>query len=91
MALYALSLDGSEVKRWNAQQEAWEALPGHFAPTVRTGLRMSRETIAPELMLLPVQVPVAKPEQAQPREVSLSEEAADGDAEGADGNGEDTP
>ena len=89
VALYALSLDGSEVKRWNAQQDAWEPLPGHFAPTVRTGLRMSRETIAPELMLLPVQVPKAQAASAQPRAVSLSEDGADGDAD--PDTAEDTP
>jgi len=89
VALYALSLDGSEVKHWNAQKGEWEALPGHYAPTVRTGLRISRETVAPELMLLPVRVPEAGSNAGQAQATSMTETEADDAPDAANDNGED--
>lgn len=93
VALYALSLDGSEVKHWNARKGEWEALPGHYAPAVRTGLRISRETVAPELMLLPVRVPEQGKNSAEAQATSMTEaEDGDGsameDANTEDANGE---
>lgn len=89
VGLYALSLDGSEVKRWDAQDDAWEALPGHYAPTVRTGLRISRETVAPELMLLPIRVPEADRQPGQERAASITDASESDGGDATDGDKED--
>lgn len=57
VALYALRLDGSEAKRWDAATEQWQPLAGHYIPVLRQAMRISREVVAPELMLLPVGAP----------------------------------
>ncbi|MGQ0700228.1 MAG: DUF3450 domain-containing protein [Panacagrimonas sp.] len=53
-ALYYLSADGKQAGTWNSSSGAWEALPHQHVAQVRHGLRMARETAAPDLLRLPV-------------------------------------
>ena len=53
-ALYYLSIDGREAGWWNAAQKRWDKLDGGEITQVRRGLRMARETLAPDLLRLPV-------------------------------------
>jgi hypothetical protein len=57
VAMYALSLDGNDALRWDAAERNWKPLSGGDAATVRRGLRIARETAAPDLLLLPVPAP----------------------------------
>lgn len=84
VALYALSLDGSSALRWDRADEAWQAMPDHYARTVRQALRVSRETIAPELFLLPVRAP--EPSSADDIPM-LAPAAGDSDVDPAEGDG----
>jgi hypothetical protein len=82
VALYALALDGSEAKRWDAATEQWQPLAGHYIPALRKAMRISREVVAPELMMLPVGAPGSR--QASPAAPELGavpEGADDEDAE----------
>jgi len=58
-ALYYLSADGKQAGIWNQVSGAWEALPHAHVSEVRHGLRMARETAAPDLLRLPVAAAVA--------------------------------
>lgn len=91
VALYALSLDGSEVRRWDAASEAWVDMPGHYIPTVRQALRVSREVIAPELLLLPVSVPTADGDAGTLPALDAVEAAPEAAAGSGDDDGEETP
>lgn len=54
VGLYALSLDGGAALMWDGSAEEWTELPGRYTQPIRLGLRISRETVAPELLLLPM-------------------------------------
>lgn len=78
VALYALRLDGSEAKRWDAATQAWQPLAGHYIPVLRKAMRISREVVAPELMLLPVSAPGSqKAAPAAPELGAMPEGAGD--------------
>lgn len=87
VALYALRLDGSEAKRWDAATGQWQPLAEHYIPALRQAMRISREVVAPELMLLPVsapgdqQVAPAAPELGEVPQ-GTTEEAAPGEEGG---------
>jgi len=53
-ALYYVSLDDEDVGHWDPQGKAWRKLDAGYRTAVRRGLRVARETIAPELLVLPV-------------------------------------
>lgn len=53
-ALYSLTLDGREAAWWNPQQKRWEPVPAAAVTSIRRGLRMARETLAPDLLRLPM-------------------------------------
>jgi hypothetical protein len=53
-ALFYLSPDGDESGRWNPQAKRWETLPHKYVAQIRHGLRMARETSAPDLLVLPM-------------------------------------
>lgn len=53
-ALYSLSMDGRQAGIWNARDRRWEPLSSAHVSAVRRGLRMARDTIAPDLLRLPV-------------------------------------
>lgn len=58
-ALYYLSADGREAGMWDASAQQWRALPHRHAAEIRRGLRMARDTAAPDLLRLPVPVAAA--------------------------------
>lgn len=53
-ALYYLSSDGKHAGIWDAPGKTWQALPASHLSEVRHGLRMARETAAPDLLKLPI-------------------------------------
>ena len=53
-ALYYLSIDGRDAGWWNPATKHWEKLDGGEIAQIRRGLRMARETLAPDLLRLPV-------------------------------------
>ena len=53
-ALFYLSVDGRDAGWWNAQTQHWEPLDGGAIASIRRGLRMARETLAPDLLRLPM-------------------------------------
>lgn len=59
VGLFALALDGDSPLTWDGEAREWRPLPARYAQAIRTGLRISRESIAPELLLLPLSVPEA--------------------------------
>lgn len=53
-ALYFLSGDGKQAGIWDGAAGKWQELPHRHASEIRRGLRMARETAAPDLLRLPV-------------------------------------
>jgi hypothetical protein len=53
-ALFYLSADGESAGRWDPAKKAWEGLPHKYVGEIRHGLRMARETAAPDLLRLPM-------------------------------------
>lgn len=54
-ALYYLSSDGAQAGVWDPASKTWQALAHSYVSEVRHGLRIARETAAPDLLRLPVQ------------------------------------
>ena len=54
VGLYFQSDDAQITGWWNAETGAWEELGNDYRNEVRKGLRMARQLIAPELLLLPI-------------------------------------
>lgn len=65
-ALFRLSLDGGEAASWNAEKHAWEPLSGSSVGQIKRGLRMVRETLAPDLLRLPMPSRVAAAKAGAP-------------------------
>ncbi|WP_299697082.1 DUF3450 domain-containing protein [Hydrocarboniphaga sp.] len=53
-ALFYLSTDGREAGWWDAAKSSWQPLDSQYITPVRRGLRMARETLAPDLLQLPM-------------------------------------
>ena len=53
-ALYYLSSDGKQAGIWDAASKQWQELPHKHVAQIRHGLRMARETAAPDLLRLPM-------------------------------------
>ncbi|MCB9655723.1 MAG: DUF3450 domain-containing protein [Deltaproteobacteria bacterium] len=58
IALLYLTLDGSEVGVWRADDKAWTALSSDFRRSVREGIRIAKKQSAPNLFRIPL--PLAK-------------------------------
>ncbi len=58
-ALFSLSADGKQAGMWDADQKKWVELPHEHVSEIRHGLRMARETAAPDLLRLPMPAPRA--------------------------------
>jgi len=54
VGLYFQSDDAQITGWWNPETEQWEQLGNDYRNEVRKGLRMARQLIAPELLLLPI-------------------------------------
>ena len=59
--LFYLTLDGDEAGRWDARSGKWETLPGKFRKEIRRGLKIARETAAPDFINLPMPVAEVRP------------------------------
>ena len=57
VGLYFQSDDAAITGWWNAETGGWELLGNEHRNEVRKGLRMARQLIAPELLLLPIPAP----------------------------------
>ena len=57
VALFFLTLDGDNAAMWNPQTQRWDELPATERPTIRQGIRIARQTVAPELLTLPMPAP----------------------------------
>ncbi|MBW2714164.1 MAG: DUF3450 domain-containing protein [Deltaproteobacteria bacterium] len=58
VALYYQTLNGSTTGMWDVEQDGWIELPGKYRDTVKQGLRIAKEQVAPDLLYLPVPAPV---------------------------------
>ncbi|HEY1076074.1 MAG TPA: DUF3450 domain-containing protein [Fontimonas sp.] len=52
--LYAITLDGSESFQWDAATAKWVELDRKYQAAVKKGIRMARETMAADLIVLPM-------------------------------------
>lgn len=59
VALMLVSNDESVLKRFDPESRQWVDLDRSFLPHVRTGLRIAREQISPDLLYIPVTAPQA--------------------------------
>ena len=57
VALFYLTLDGESAAMWNPDTRRWDELPATERPTIRQGIRIARQTVAPELLTLPMPAP----------------------------------
>lgn len=57
-ALMFMTLDEAELGVWDQRARAWAPLDSGYRQTIRTGLRMAREQIPPNLLTIPVQAPL---------------------------------
>ncbi|MBK8013130.1 MAG: DUF3450 domain-containing protein [Deltaproteobacteria bacterium] len=58
IALLYLTLDGSEVGVWRADEKSWAPLSSDFRRSVREGIRIAKKQAAPNLFRIPL--PLAK-------------------------------
>ncbi|MDB5986175.1 MAG: MotA/TolQ/ExbB proton channel family protein [Nevskia sp.] len=58
VALLYVTPDGGDTGYWDAAAKQWHSLGGDYRAGIREGLRIARETAAPEILALPV--PAAK-------------------------------
>jgi hypothetical protein len=54
VGLFYLSADGRQAGTWDASQKKWVGLEHRHVAEIRHGLRMARETAAPDLLRLPM-------------------------------------
>jgi len=60
-ALYAMSLDGKETFYWDVASSQWLELDRRYQAAVKSGIRMARETMAADLLVLPMPAAGASP------------------------------
>ncbi len=48
--------DGSYQGRWNQQTRQWEELPSSYSNQISKGLRIAKQQMAPEVMMMPVAI-----------------------------------
>ncbi len=61
LALYYVSLDGSEAGLWDPTKKQWHDLEGDFLPLLDFALRVARKQAPPNLLQLPLWTAGAKP------------------------------
>jgi hypothetical protein len=83
VALVYLTLDESEAGVWDARTRSWQVLDGSAHDDIRTGMRIARKQIAPDLISLPLPPPMrggeSLPPQAREGE-SLPPQAREGES-----------
>jgi hypothetical protein len=58
-ALLYQSVDGEVFGMWNQQERDWAPLPDRYRNQIRTGIKIARKQVAPNLLLLPIAAPEA--------------------------------
>lgn len=58
IALVYQTLDGMEAGVWNQADKRWEPLDANYRTAIREGLRIARKQSAPDLIRLPLPVPL---------------------------------
>lgn len=61
LALYYVSLDGSEAGLWDPTKKQWHSLEGDFLPLLDFALRVARKQAPPNLLQLPLWTAGANP------------------------------
>lgn len=51
------TLDRQRYGYWDPEQQGWTALPGQFHDAVDRGIRIAKEQMAPEMLILPIAAP----------------------------------
>jgi hypothetical protein len=57
VALVYQTADGAESGAWNQRTRSWESVGDDFRNPIRQGIRLARNQIAPDLLLLPLAAP----------------------------------
>ncbi|MFL2539151.1 MAG: DUF3450 domain-containing protein [Candidatus Rariloculaceae bacterium] len=57
VALVYQTADGAESGAWNQRTRSWESVGDEFRNPIRQGIRLARNQIAPDLLLLPLAAP----------------------------------
>lgn len=57
VGLYYLSLDDNQAGYWHPASKAWLPLDSDYRQTIRRGIQLAKQQIAPELLELPVVAP----------------------------------
>ncbi|MAQ21568.1 MAG: hypothetical protein CMD52_08755 [Gammaproteobacteria bacterium] len=57
VALVYQTADGAESGAWNQRTRSWESVSDEFRNPIRQGIRLARNQIAPDLLLLPLAAP----------------------------------
>ena len=57
VALLYQTADGAQSGAWNQRERAWEPVANEFRNPIRQGIRLARNQIAPDLLLIPLAPP----------------------------------
>lgn len=58
VGLYYVTLDDGQAGFWNTRARQWQSVGGDYLKSIRRGIRLAKQQIAPELLELPVPAPV---------------------------------
>lgn len=58
VGLYYIGIDGTKAGYWDAASKSWKSLDDSYRPTIRRGIQLAKQQIAPELLSLPVAAPL---------------------------------
>lgn len=57
VALLYQTLDGEQIGAWDQAERKWVTLPDDYRDSIRTGVRIAKKQLAPDLIRLPVSAP----------------------------------
>ena len=57
VALLYQTADGTQSGAWNQRDRTWEAVGNEFRNSIRQGIRLARNQVAPDLILIPLAAP----------------------------------
>jgi hypothetical protein len=57
VALLYQTLDGQQIGAWDQAERKWVTLPDDYRDSIRTGVRIAKKQLAPDLIRLPVSAP----------------------------------
>ena len=59
VALFYRTLNDSEIGRWNKRERKWEAVDSGYLSSLKNGIAVARQQVAPDLVYLPIDAPEA--------------------------------